>query len=87
MKVLKHKCPTGASSFWRGVHKIWHFLRMGSTRLVGNGENIKFWLDTWVNNTPLITVCPNLASRCKNIDASVNQVLRTGKKEAIGYFI
>jgi hypothetical protein len=39
------------SPFWRGLMKDDFFKRGSFT--VGNGEENRFWEDTWLGNTPL----------------------------------
>jgi hypothetical protein len=40
------------SPFWKGVASVLYFLAIGTSRLIGNGENINFWHDTWYDNCP-----------------------------------
>jgi len=43
------KCSrTGGSQFWRGIQKVKDCFYMGASFSVGNGENTRFWIVTWL---------------------------------------
>ncbi|KAF7837882.1 ribonuclease H [Senna tora] len=61
-QVLRHKYGCGddilprvsmgsnPSRIWRGIAKNWNHVENGLRWRIGDGTNIKFWLDSWVPN-------------------------------------
>jgi hypothetical protein len=45
--------PQGGSSFWRSLHKIKHYFKLGARFSVGNGTKVRFWTDIWIGDSPL----------------------------------
>jgi hypothetical protein len=41
------------SIFWKVVSSVSRFLLLGSKWVIGNGQSINFWLNTWHNDYPL----------------------------------
>jgi hypothetical protein len=46
--------------------KVRHIYLRGGEYRVGNGKNISFWLDAWLDNEPLCIKYPMLYERCTN---------------------
>ena len=47
------KFKSGASSIWNGILKALPLLTNGMRRLIGDGNDVLFWLDCWVDERPL----------------------------------
>ena len=47
------KFKSGASSIWNGILKALPLLTNGMSRLIGDGNDVLFWLDRWVDEQPL----------------------------------
>jgi mannosylglycoprotein endo-beta-mannosidase len=45
--------PQGGSPFWRTLHKIKHYFKLGAKFTVGNGSKVRFWTDLWTGDSPL----------------------------------
>ena len=52
------------SQFWRSLQDIKHRIRLGLSCSVGDGAGTLFWLDTWVNGSPLRSQFPELFAIC-----------------------
>jgi hypothetical protein len=64
----------GDSQFWSGLMNIKdEFLRMGSFHLQDDKE-IRFWKDTWLENTSLKEQYPNLFNIVRRKNASVEEI-------------
>ena len=48
------------SHFWQGPMKVNHTFQQFVKMVLENGEKTLFWIDGWVNNSPLSTVFPFL---------------------------
>jgi hypothetical protein len=66
------------SPFWRSLHKIKDFFKLGARYSLGNGEKIQFWTDWWVGDGPLAQRFSRLFQISAEPDASVNQLWRNG---------
>jgi hypothetical protein len=63
------------SPFWKGLMKIKEdFFSRGSFK-VGNGEDTRFWEDTWLGNKSLTHQYPSLYSIVQQKQVSVANVL------------
>jgi hypothetical protein len=56
----------GGSPFWKSLHKIKHFFKLGAKHMVYDGKRTMFWLDLWVGRRPLRDSFPNLFNICDN---------------------
>ena len=45
----------GGSQFWRSLHKIKSYFKLGAKFLAGSGTRILFWQDWWTGESPLCT--------------------------------
>jgi hypothetical protein len=73
-KILRTKYPSAddmfvgpalsRSQFWRSIHKIKHFFKLGATHVVKDGNHTSFWSDIWVGQMPLKDRFPRLFSIC-----------------------
>lgn len=63
------------SNFWRGLCKNWDMLETNLSWRVGNGQQIRFWIDEWV------------PSQGKLIDLAMHQVDEGMKKARVAEFI
>jgi hypothetical protein len=61
----------GASPFWKSLHKIKHYFKLGARHQIGDGARTQFWFDVWVGPRPLRDCFPNLFSICDNPIISV----------------
>jgi hypothetical protein len=83
-KIIKAKYPTAEdifagtttsrSQFWRSLHKIKHFFKLGATHVVKSGNRTSFWSDRWAGQLPLTERFPRLFSICLDQASSVAQV-------------
>jgi hypothetical protein len=64
----------GGSQFWRSIHKIKHFFKLGATYHVNDGQRTLFWLDIWHGDRALKDQFPRLYSIALNQGCSVSQV-------------
>jgi hypothetical protein len=67
----------GGSPFWKSLHKIKHFFRLGTKHLVRDGTRTMFWLDRWFGQRPLKDLFPTLFSICDNQQISVASACAT----------
>jgi hypothetical protein len=56
----------GGSPFWKSLHKIKHFFKLGAKHMVCDGKRTMFWLDLWAGRRPLRDSFPTLFSICDN---------------------
>ena len=67
------KCSrTGGSQFWRGIQKVKDRFYMGASFSVGNGENTRFWIDTWLGEVPLKVKFSKLFGCCRSKESLVS---------------
>jgi hypothetical protein len=66
------------SPFWRSLHKIKDFFKLGARYSLGNGEKIQFWTDWWVGDGPLAQRFSRLFQISAEPNASVSQLWRNG---------
>lgn len=84
-KLLKTKYMTrggffqsncsGASQFWKGLHKVKHLFKLGALHRVRDGQKTSVWHDTWLGNLPLKFQYPSLYDFCENKQAMVGDYL------------
>ena len=65
----------GGSQFWKSLHKIKQFFKMGAKHKVQNGQRTQFWLDCWIGEGTLKLRFPLLFSVCEGASVSVAQGL------------
>lgn len=66
------KYKVGYSQFWSGLMKVKDLFTSCSNMIVGNGNQIRFWEDSWMGNKPLCFQFPRLydISFSKNISVA-----------------
>jgi hypothetical protein len=62
------------SALWKGLMKVRHIYLRGRSYKVGNGKNISFWNDVWLDDKPLSIKYPLLYERCTDQKISVKGV-------------
>jgi hypothetical protein len=82
-KLLRAKYPSPAdmfggnssdgSPFWRSLHKIKHFFKLGVAHVVVDGRCTLFWLDLWVGTEPIKDRFQSLFAICEDPMISVAQ--------------
>ena len=45
---------------WKAIRKLGHIVSSRLSFVVGNGQRVSFWKDTWCGDTPLCTSFPSL---------------------------
>jgi hypothetical protein len=60
------------SQFWRGLMKVKEKFYLGATFQVGNGEDTRFWIDTWNGEVPLKLEFPRLFACCRDKNITVS---------------
>ncbi|KAK1604887.1 hypothetical protein QYE76_028560 [Lolium multiflorum] len=66
--------PKGGSQFWRSIHKIKHFFKLGARYKVRDGQRTLFWLDKWHGDRALKDKFPRLFDIALAQGCSVQQV-------------
>jgi hypothetical protein len=64
--------------FWKSLHKIKQFLKLGAKHVINDGRRTCFWTDWWIRDRPLKEIFPNLFNICENPTTSVATVLDSG---------
>jgi hypothetical protein len=87
-KIIKAKYPDasdlftgsghGGSHFWKSIHKIKHYFKLGAKHAVGDGRRTRFWSDWWLGREPLKDSFPYLFSVCEDTNQSVASVCAPG---------
>lgn len=67
----------GDSHFWMGLMKVKDLFLQGGSFIINNGEQIRFWEDTWVGGQPLRVTYPGLYNIVRKKSATVASVLGT----------
>ncbi|KAK1693140.1 hypothetical protein QYE76_009837 [Lolium multiflorum] len=62
----------GGSQFWKAIHKIKHFFKVGAKHEVRNGTRTSFWSDWWLGDAPLKVTFPHLFAIGDNPSISVS---------------
>ena len=77
--LIDKYCSTGQmrtkSSLWSGILKTIHLVHVSSYWKVGNGKNVRFWLDKWHGEIVLFDEYPNLFQITYNKYITVHEVL------------
>jgi hypothetical protein len=63
-------------TFWRSLHKIKHFFKLGTAHVVVDGRRTFFWLDLWVGSQSLKDSFPSLFTICEDPMISFAQPVR-----------
>lgn len=69
----------GGSQFWRGLHEVKGWMKLGSSYKLGDGKNISFWDDIWLGETPLKTQFPYIFSVCADDNKTTHQMYVEGE--------
>lgn len=72
MAHVKHK--QNDSSCWADLLKIRKYYMAGRVLSLGNGGNIRFWEDVWVNEGTLSFQFPVLYELCNEKEITVKQL-------------
>jgi hypothetical protein len=64
------------SQFWKGLHKVKQWLKMGSSYDVGNDRKTFFWTDVLLGKCPLKTLFLAIYECCEQKNDTVAEVLR-----------
>jgi hypothetical protein len=67
---------SGGLTFWRSLHKIKHFFKLGTAHVVVDGRRTFFWLDLWVGSQSLKDSFPSLFTICEDPMISFAQPVR-----------
>jgi hypothetical protein len=65
----------GGSQFWRDLHKIKKWFKMGSRYEVGNGKKTFFWEDVWIGDVALKIRFPLVFCCCNQQGVTVSSIL------------
>ena len=65
------------SPFWKGLMRVKSVFFNRTKFIIGDGNNTRFWEDTWLGETPLALQYPSLYNIVQRRDALVATVLRT----------
>jgi hypothetical protein len=68
----------GGSPFWRSLHKIKHYFKLGAKYSVGNDTKIRFWMDLWIGDAPLSSRFVRLFQISADPQGFVSQFYRDG---------
>jgi hypothetical protein len=69
----------GGSQFWKSLHKIKHFFKLGAKHLIGDGRRTFFWTDWWCGDQPIKELFPDLFNICDNPNLLVAEALESGE--------
>jgi hypothetical protein len=73
-QILRAKYPSSenifagsghrGSQFWKSIHKIKHFFKLGAKHVINDGNRTLFWFDRWCDDQPLKDRFPGLFNIC-----------------------
>lgn len=69
----------GGSQFWRGLHEVKNWMKLGSFYKIVNGKAVSFWDDTSLGDVPLKTQFPIIYSICADTKKTVYQMCPNGE--------
>jgi hypothetical protein len=69
----------GGSPFWRSLHKIKDFFKLGAQYSSGNGQRIRFLTDCWLERAPLCERFQRLFQISSDPDCLIAQVHQSGR--------
>jgi hypothetical protein len=67
------------SQFWKNLHKIKHYFKLGAKHMISDRRRTCFWSDWWTRDHPLKGVFPNLFNISDNPTQYVASVFREGE--------
>ena len=67
----------GGSQFWRSIHKIKKYFKLGAKFLVGSGSKVFFWEDWWTGESPLCIRFPRIYDISSKQDILISQAHST----------
>ena len=73
------------SPFWKGLMRVKDDFFSRGSFVVGNGETIRFWEDTWLGTSPLMNQYPLLYNIVQHKNVSVHDVLHNAPPLSIGF--
>ena len=76
--VFREARTLGGSQFWKSVMKVKHLFNLGIRYKVGNGQDISFWEDVWVNDCSFKLKYNNLFHLCQLPSMSVYDGVKDG---------
>ncbi|KAJ4795769.1 RNA-directed DNA polymerase (reverse transcriptase)-related family protein [Rhynchospora pubera] len=68
-----------SSPLWKTLSRLKPLFNLGCKRIVGNGDNISFWNEVWLDNIPLSRTFPLLFNKTNKPKATISQVWNEGK--------
>jgi hypothetical protein len=69
----------GGSQFWKNLHKIKHYFKLGAKHMIDDGRRTCFWSDWGTGDHPLKEAFPNLFNVRENPSQSVASVFGVGE--------
>lgn len=66
------------SQFWRDLEGVKEIFIAGTTYELGEGNQISFWRDKWIDNEQLKYVAPKIYQHSKNKEGMVKEHYRRG---------
>ena len=73
------------SPFWKGLMKVKDDFFIRGSFTLGNGENIRFWEDTWLGDKPLSSQYPSSYNIVHRKQVSVADVLSQAPSPNLGF--
>ncbi|KAG8044358.1 hypothetical protein GUJ93_ZPchr0715g29018 [Zizania palustris] len=67
--------PHGGHFFWKGLHKVKTWARLGCGFVVKKGTRVSFWHDVWYGDTPLKTQFHKIYELCHPTDLTVSETM------------
>jgi hypothetical protein len=52
--TLQAQAKATDSPFWKAICKVWPQVIAGTTWLIANGQNVRFWKDKWLDNVGVL---------------------------------
>ncbi|RYR21968.1 hypothetical protein Ahy_B03g067255 [Arachis hypogaea] len=46
---MRESISGGSSNLWKALQKLWPQIQKGVIHRIGNGQNTKFWTDSWLH--------------------------------------
>ena len=74
-RVVVSGCKRGYGvGLWKAIRKVRHIVSSRLSFVVGNGQMVSFWKDTWCGDTPLCASFPSLFALAKPKETWVKDV-------------
>ena len=77
VKYAKNTPKSKFSAIWKEIYKIASIGEIGCTMSVGNGQDIRFWLDTWFGDFSLKSRFPDLFEISLEPDITLIEVVQS----------